>query len=157
LLLTHSHLDHIFGNKHVFEKYGLRPELHRDELPMLQTATRIAEMYGLRIETSPEPENFIQAGEDVTFGKTTFQTLLTPGHSPASISFYVKEEDYVIAGDVLFRESIGRTDLPGGDFNTLITSIKEQLFSLPDHTRIYPGHGPATTIAHEKRNNPFLR
>ena len=157
LLLTHAHVDHVFGNKHVYEKYGLRPELHEKELPVLKSSLQIAQMYGLPFEESPEPESFIEAGTEIKFGNTTFQTLYTPGHSPASISFYVSEEDYVIAGDVLFRESIGRTDLPGGDFNTLINSIKEKLFTLPDHTRVYSGHGPSTDIAHEKRYNPFLR
>jgi glyoxylase-like metal-dependent hydrolase (beta-lactamase superfamily II) len=114
-------------------------------------------MYGIvGAEESPMPGKFLQGGDTVQFGNTRFDILFTPGHSPASLSFYCKEAEFVLAGDVLFMQSIGRTDLPGGNMDTLLQSIRSQLFTLPDHTVVYPGHGPATTIRHEKEYNPFL-
>ncbi len=102
------------------------------------------------------PTAFLEEGREVIFGHTKLEVLFTPGHSPASISFYCKKEGFVLSGDVLFFESIGRTDLPGGDFDTLIQSIRAQLFALPGETLVYSGHGPTTTIRHEKEYNPFL-
>jgi len=158
LINTHAHLDHIFGNAFVHEKWNLLPQLHRDELPMLQLAPQISRSYGIDlVKRSPEPDTFIQEGDTISLDDIELLTILTPGHSVASLSFYNSTEGYLIAGDVLFRDSIGRTDLPGGDYDTLIQVIKEKLFSLPDDTVVYPGHGPKTTIGYEKRNNPFLR
>jgi hydroxyacylglutathione hydrolase len=156
LLLTHSHIDHILGNNFVAGKYNLKPEVNELELPMLQNAKMIGQMYGIEVEPSPEPEIFLAEGNTVRFGNSELQVLFTPGHSRGSICFYNAEDKFVIAGDVLFNESIGRTDLPGGDYNTLIKSIREKLFNLPDDNKVYPGHGPATTIGHEKKHNPFL-
>ncbi len=156
LINTHCHLDHIFGNKFIAEKYNLKLEIHKEELPVLTYASRAAAMYGVAIEPSPAPGHFIKEGELITFGNSQLETLLTPGHSPASLTFYSKEDQFIIAGDVLFRGSIGRTDLPGGDFDTLINSIRTKLFVLPDEVKVYPGHMQATTIGFEKRNNPFL-
>jgi len=159
LINTHCHLDHIFGNKFVAEKYGLPLEIHKGEVPVLQAAPQSAAMFGMPLPSgplSPEPGRFIEAGEEITFGRTRLKALLTPGHSPASLSFYCAEDDFVIAGDVLFLGSIGRTDLPGGDFNTLIESIRTQLFPLGDQVTVYPGHGPDTNIGYEKQHNPFL-
>lgn len=157
LINTHCHLDHVFGNKFVADTYGLALEIHRDELPVLESVPRVCAMYGLPLpEPSPMPGRFIEAGELVTFGHTTLEVRLTPGHSPASLSFYCADSGFVIAGDVLFYESIGRTDLPGGDFDTLIHSIREHYLSLDDATVVYPGHGPATTVGHERVHNPFL-
>ena len=156
LINTHCHLDHIFGNKFVAEKYNLELEIHKGELSVLLHAPKIAAMYGFAIEPSPEPGHFIEEGDLITFGNSQLETFLTPGHSPASLTFYSKEAKFIIAGDVLFYGSIGRTDLPGGDFDTLINSIRTKLFVLPDDTKVYPGHMQATTIGFEKRNNPFL-
>lgn len=157
LINTHCHLDHIFGNTFVANTWGLGLEIHRDELPLLERFPQICKMYGIPFaEESPPPARFIEAGEVIEFGNSRLEVLFTPGHSPASLSFYCREGTFVIAGDVLFFESIGRTDLPGGDFNTLLTSIRTQLFTLPDETLVYSGHGPATTIRHEKEYNPFL-
>lgn len=157
LLNTHCHLDHVFGNKFVAETYNLGLEIHEDELPVLNAVENVCMMYGVPYpEPSPAPSRFIADNEEITFGNTRLKTLFTPGHSPASISFYCEESAFVIAGDVLFYESVGRVDLPGGNAATLVKSIKEQLFTLPEIVRVYPGHGPATTIEHEKVNNPFL-
>ena len=157
LINTHCHLDHVFGNAFVARTWGLGLEIHGGELPVLQRFQQTCQMYGIPYaEASPMPSRLIDAGETLRFGETSLQVLFTPGHSPASLSFYCREAGFVIAGDVLFLESIGRTDLPGGDFDTLIKSIRTQLFVLPDETVVHPGHGPATTIRHEKEYNPFL-
>ncbi len=158
LINTHCHLDHVFGNHFVASTYQLGLEIHRGELPVLQASPQVSMMYGVPFpEPSPEPTSFLEAGDTVEFGNTKLEVLFTPGHSPASISFYCRENQFVIAGDVLFRESIGRTDLPGGDFNVLIQSIREQLFPLGDEVTVYSGHGPSTSIGYEKKANPFLK
>jgi len=156
LLNTHCHLDHVFGNKYVAEKYGLGVECHKGELPVLQSASVVAKMYGVNMEPSPEPSHFIEEGDVVTFGNTKLETLLTPGHSPASICFFCREANILIAGDTLFRMSIGRTDLPGGDHATLLKSIKEKIFLLDDDVKVFSGHMEETTIGHEKLHNPFV-
>ena len=157
LINTHCHIDHVFGNKFVSDTYSLGLEIHEGEIPVLESLETVATMYGIpNVEKSPAPARFIETGEEITFGETVLKTLFTPGHSPASISFYCEEDSFVIAGDVLFEGSVGRIDLPGGDGSTLIKSIKEQLFPLGDDVKVYPGHGRATTIGEEKIGNPFL-
>jgi hydroxyacylglutathione hydrolase len=157
LINTHCHIDHILGNNFVANEYGLELEIHEGELPVLRSAEQVAEMFGIPYsDPSPLPGKFLKEGDEVVFGNTRLQILFTPGHSPASISLYCEKEKYLIAGDVLFKESIGRTDLPGGDFSTLISSIQNKLFVLPNEVVVYPGHGPETTIGHEKMYNPFL-
>ena len=156
LINTHAHIDHILGNKYVSEKYGLGLEMHKGELEMLRMGPAIAQMYGISYEPSPDPSAFIEEGDMISLGEDELKTILTPGHSPASLSFYNEENNLLIAGDVLFYGSIGRTDLPGGDYDTLIDSIKSKLLILPPETTVYPGHGPTTTIGFEKRLNPFL-
>lgn len=157
LINTHCHIDHIFGNAFIAETYGLPLEIHEGELQVLNTAPQVAMMYGIPYpDPSPAPGAFIEAGTVIEWGNTRLKVLFTPGHSPASISFYCEEDQFLIAGDVLFYESIGRTDLPGGDHATLLKSIREELFVLDDAVKVYPGHGPGTTIGHEKRHNPFL-
>ncbi|RMF23348.1 MAG: MBL fold metallo-hydrolase [Bacteroidetes bacterium] len=158
LMNTHCHLDHIFGNRFVAEKYGLPLEIHRGESPILASAPQAAMLFGLPApEPSLAPGAFLEEGDQVTFGNTRLEVLLTPGHSPASLSFFCPDEGFVIAGDVLFYGSIGRTDLPGGDFDTLIRSIREKLLPLGDQVVVHPGHGPDTTIGFERRHNPFLQ
>ncbi len=157
LINTHCHLDHVFGNKFVAEKYDLGLEIHKDELPVLHFAPTSGQMYGISSQKSPEPSRYIEEGEIIEFGNTKLETLFTPGHSPASLSFYCAESKFVIAGDVLFRESIGRTDLPGGNFETLKASIQNKLYVLPDDTVVYAGHMIKTTIGHEKAFNGFVR
>lgn len=157
LINTHCHLDHVFGNKYVAEKYNLGLEIHEGELPVLESVEQVCAFYGLpKPEKSPTPSNFLKEGSVLEFGDTKMDILFTPGHSPASISFYCADGNFVIAGDVLFYESIGRTDLPGGDMATLVNSIKTQLFPLGDEVKVYSGHGPETNVGHEKKNNPFL-
>lgn len=156
LLNTHCHLDHIYGNKFIADEYGLELGIHPKELPILQAAALSARMFGAKIPEPCEPAYFLEAGDPLSLGDTAFDILFTPGHSPGSICFSNPEEAYVIVGDVLFFGSIGRTDLPGGDYDTLIHSIRKQLLVLPDETGIYNGHGPSTTVGHERRHNPFL-
>jgi glyoxylase-like metal-dependent hydrolase (beta-lactamase superfamily II) len=156
LLNTHCHLDHIFGNRFVHEEYGLLPECHKGELPLLQHAPQVAEMYGVRMQTSPMPERFIAEGDVIRFGNTELETLFTPGHSPASICFFCRKDRFLIAGDTLFFNSIGRTDLPRGDHETLLNSIREQIFPLGDDVVVYAGHMGETSIGFEKKYNPFL-
>ncbi len=156
LLLTHAHIDHINGNRFVFDTWGFLPEVHKEDVPYVQRHEQVAAMYGLPCEPSPLPEKFLKEGEIVSFGKSKLEMIFTPGHSPGSITFYCKEQKFIIAGDVLFYGSIGRTDLPGGDYDTLISSIKENLFPLGDDVKVYSGHGQPTTIGFERENNPFL-
>lgn len=158
LINTHCHIDHVFGNAFIASTYDLGLEIHEGELPVLNAVARVADMYGIPYpEPSPNPTRYIAEGEVISFGNTTLKTLFTPGHSPASISLYSEEDQFVLAGDVLFQNSIGRTDLPGGDFDTLIQSIRQQLFTLPDKVVVYSGHGASTTIGTEKQSNPFLQ
>lgn len=156
LVNTHCHIDHVLGNKYVMEKYGIQLHSHKGETPVLQANVQVAAMYGLDYAPSPEIDVFLEEGESLSFGNTTLEILFTPGHSPASLSFFHRPSKQLIAGDVLFQGSIGRTDLPGGDFDTLIKSIKSKYYPLGDEVIVYPGHGPSTTIIEEKIRNPFL-
>ncbi|KQR69561.1 MBL fold metallo-hydrolase [Pedobacter sp. Leaf176] len=157
LLNTHCHLDHIFGNKFVFDTYGLKPQFHKGELSVLQAVPAYAPQMGFsRYELSPEPENFLEETGTVNFGNSSLELIFAPGHSPAHLCFYNEADGFLIGGDVLFYGSIGRTDLPGGNHQQLIENIKTQLFPLPDAVKVYPGHGPATTIGFEKEHNPFF-
>jgi hydroxyacylglutathione hydrolase len=157
LINTHCHLDHVFGNHFVYGEWGLLPECHRNELPVLERFPAVCQMYGIpNAIMSPMPVHFIEEGDVIELGEISLRVLFTPGHSPGSLCFYNENDDWVIAGDTLFYESIGRTDLPGGHHNTLIQSIESQLFTLPDATLVYPGHGPSTTVRHEREYNPFL-
>jgi hydroxyacylglutathione hydrolase len=156
LLNTHCHLDHVFGNKYVAEKYQLLLKIHQGEKKVLEFAPTSGLMYNLPFDNYLGDIDFISEGDVLKLDKDELVALFTPGHSPASLSFYSEEDEFVISGDVLFRQSIGRTDLPGGNMDTLLNSIRTQLFILPDQTNVYSGHGPATTIGYEKVNNPFL-
>ena len=156
LLNTHCHIDHVLGNKFVSDKYGLELTSHKDEKVVLDANVMVSSMYGVQYKLSPDITQFVDEGDTIKFGHTELQVLFTPGHSPASISFFHQPSLQLIAGDVLFQGSIGRTDLPGGNFDTLIASIKTKYYPLGDDVRVYPGHGPSTTIGEEKRTNPFL-
>ncbi len=156
LLNTHCHLDHIYGNKFIADEFNLQLGIHEKEIPVLHAAPMAARMFGSKIPDACEPAYFIKEGEQLMLNDVIFDILFTPGHSPGSICFSNREEKYAVAGDVLFQGSIGRTDLPGGDYDTLIRSIRTQLFVLDDETKIYNGHGPHTTIGEEKKFNPFL-
>ena len=157
LINTHCHIDHILGNAFVANEYNLGLEIHVGEIPVLQAGMTIAGMYGIPYNPSPDPVSFLKAGDEILLDGESMKILFTPGHSPASICLYNEKDKWVIGGDVLFYESIGRTDLPGGDFNTLINSIRTQLFTLPDDVVVYSGHGQETRIGYEKMFNPFLQ
>lgn len=156
LINTHCHIDHVFGISFVCEHYGLKLEIHEGELIVLKFAKQAGMMYGTPVDDMPEPGSFLQEGDVVTFGNTKLEVLFTPGHSPASICFYDKESKQLISGDVLFKGSIGRTDLPGGNYETLMQNIFTKLMTLDDYVKVYPGHMDATTIGKERRNNPFI-
>jgi hydroxyacylglutathione hydrolase len=157
LLNTHCHLDHIFGNRFVHDTWGLTLHIHALEQPVLDSGPVIGEKWQLPFDNYTGPVIYMKEGEHINVGSDSLAILFTPGHSPGSVSFYNEKEGYVIGGDVLFNGSIGRTDLPGGDYDTLINSIQTQLFTLPDEIQVYPGHGPMTTMGFEKMNNPFVK
>lgn len=156
LINTHCHLDHICGNRFIAEKFGLKLESHKGEQIVLDAAAQHGMMFGFTFQQSPDIDVFLDEGDEVKFGNSTLKVLFTPGHSPASISLYSEADGFVVVGDVLFQQSIGRYDLPGGDFDTLIYSIQQKLMTLPDKTLVYPGHGSSTKIGVEKVSNPFL-
>jgi len=157
LLNTHCHYDHVFGNKFVYDQWGLKPQFHKGELYVLQAIPGYVPQMGLHYELSPEPEVFLPESGKVSFGNSQLELIFAPGHSPAHLCFYAAADNFLIGGDVLFYTSIGRTDLPGGNHSQLINSIKNNLFILPDDCRVHPGHGQSTTIGFEKQHNPFLQ
>ena len=158
LINTHCHIDHVLGNRFVAEKWSLDLEMHELDLPTLRSVKDYCQLYGFHnYEESPEPSTFLKEGDKIHFGNSSLDVLFAPGHAPGHIVLYSKEQHFVIGGDVLFQMSIGRTDLPGGDYNTLISSIKDKLLPLDEQTKVYCGHGPSTTIGFEKANNPFLK
>lgn len=156
LLQTHCHLDHVFGLKWAAEKWQLTPHLHANEERVLQWAPASGKMWNLPFDNYTGPFNSLQAGQTISLGTDTLTVIFAPGHSPGHVCFYSPAQGFVIGGDVLFQGSIGRTDLPGGSHSQLLESIRTQLFTLPDETVVYPGHGPSTTIGEEKRSNPFF-
>jgi len=156
-LNTHCHIDHVLGNEFVSLTYGIRPEYHKNSVPFFQTVQEIGASFGYTVGRMPEPKKFLVPGEVVSWGNSELTVLFTPGHAEGSVCFYNEAQDFVVTGDVLFRDTIGRTDLPTGDFDQLMASIRNRLFTLPDATIVYPGHGPETTIGYEKENNPFIR
>ncbi|MDZ7739656.1 MAG: MBL fold metallo-hydrolase [Bacteroidales bacterium] len=156
LLNTHLHLDHIFGNHFMLKEYGLRTHAAREEEPNLSSAPLHAEMFGLSMPEPPGAGEFVSGGQVLTAGDIKLKCLFVPGHTAGSIAYYCEEENCVFSGDTLFAGGIGRTDLPGGDHGTLLSSIGEQLLVLDGDTAVYPGHGPETTIAAERKSNPFL-
>jgi len=157
LLLTHAHIDHVLGLSYACDQYQLTPELHEPERVVYDAQPQVAAMYGLHLEALPSDVKYVDLEKPWTMGDLSLDLRFTPGHSPGSISLVNHASHYVIAGDALFAGSIGRTDLPGGDFPTLIESIQRELFSLPDDMRVYSGHGPDTTIGTEKTSNPFFQ
>jgi glyoxylase-like metal-dependent hydrolase (beta-lactamase superfamily II) len=156
LINTHCHIDHILGNHYISKKYNLLLTAHKKETVVLNMGKQTAMMYHIDYNPSPEIQIFIDEGDSITFGLSVLEILFTPGHSPASISLLSRKHNILIAGDVLFQGSIGRTDLPGGNFEILTRIIKSKFFTLPDETMVYSGHGPATTIGIEKRTNPYF-
>ncbi len=157
LLNTHCHIDHVLGNAFVAQRWGLELAAHAGERVVLEAAEPTAKAYGIPFTPSPRITQVLEAGDTVRFGSIALEVRFVPGHSPAHIVFHNAEEGYCLCGDTLFEGSIGRTDLPGGDTNTLMTSITEQLLSLPPETRLLPGHMGETTVEREAANNPFVQ
>lgn len=157
MLNTHGHLDHIFGNKFVYETWELEPYLHAQEKPVFDNAPMAGLQWGLPFDHYKGSLHFLRENDTMGLGSDALKVLFTPGHSPGHICFYCEAQQFVIGGDVLFKLGIGRTDLPGGNFETLVNSIRTRLFVLPDETVVYPGHGEPTTIGFEKTYNPFLQ
>lgn len=156
LLNTHCHIDHVLGNQFVADTWQVPLVMHKDELPVLHEVVNYAPTMGIYYQPSPEPSRFVEEGDVISFGNTELKVFYTPGHSPATVCFYCEKEKILVSGVVLFYDSIGRTDLPGGDYDTLISSIKTKLFVLPDDVTVYAGHMQSTTIGRERRLNPFL-
>jgi glyoxylase-like metal-dependent hydrolase (beta-lactamase superfamily II) len=157
ILNTHGHFDHVGANMALKKATGAQLMIHKLDAPMLAHAPQSAAAWGLQADASPVPDRLLEDGDAIDCGNLQFKVIHTPGHSPGGCCFYIKQEDAVFAGDTLFAGSIGRTDLPGGDYDTLIRSIQTRLFVLPDTTRVYNGHMEVTTIGEEKRFNPFCR
>lgn len=156
LVNTHAHVDHILGCSFLAEKYGLEFVAHKDCEFFMKRAQQSAMMFGITIKDVKKIDRYIDENDDLIFGNSKMEILHTPGHADGSLCFYSKEDAFVITGDVLFNQSIGRTDLPTGNYDVLQKSIWEKLFTLPDETTVYPGHGPETSIGFEKVNNPFV-
>jgi glyoxylase-like metal-dependent hydrolase (beta-lactamase superfamily II) len=155
LVNTHCHIDHVFGNAYVEKTYGLMLHIPEGEKEVLNSASRVADLYGLNYTPHDQVKFF--NGDKIFLDGEVFEILEVPGHSPGHIALYNKAQGLLIGGDVLFKQSIGRTDLPGGDMDVLLKSIRNKLFVLPDETVVYPGHMETTTIGYEKLYNPFLK
>jgi glyoxylase-like metal-dependent hydrolase (beta-lactamase superfamily II) len=157
LLNTHCHLDHVFGNKYINETYKLTLHLHEKEKQVLAFAPTSGLMYNMPFDNYAGEFILLKEGDKILLGTDELAVIEAPGHSPGSICFYCASQNFIISGDVLFQRSIGRTDLPGGNHQTLLNSIQQKLFVLPEQTVVHSGHGPTTTIAEEKRMNPYLQ
>jgi glyoxylase-like metal-dependent hydrolase (beta-lactamase superfamily II) len=153
---THGHFDHIGGNRQALEAFGAKLLIHQADAPMLSRSAEVARKYGLQGENSPEADDWLVDGMEVVFGDCSLKVLYTPGHTQGGCCLYFEKEHVVITGDTLFADSIGRTDLPGGSHEQLLNSICTKLFTLPEDVIAYPGHGPHTTIGHEKSCNPYF-
>ena len=155
LLNTHGHVDHVLGNAFVKETYKTKLYIHEQDAATLKAVKVYAPHYGFFQYQEAEPDIYLKEGDPVTFGNQSLDILFVPGHAPGHVAFYHAASKTLIGGDVLFYNSIGRTDLPGGNYDTLINSIQQKFFTLPDEVTVYPGHGPETTIGYEKKTNPF--
>lgn len=159
LINTHLHFDHIFGLNLLTSKFGLSTQCHPDDLFLLEDISGQMKVFGIPGEDAdfkPEIGNYLKEGDIITFGNQSLKVFHTPGHSPGSVVFYHEGDGCVFGGDLLFYSGVGRTDLPGGSYDDLQNSIKKKIFTLPNSTVVYSGHGPATTIGFEKKNNPFV-
>jgi len=157
IINTHGHFDHVAANKAMKDATGAKILIHEEDAPMLSHLSSMAVSFGLSAENSPAPDKFISDGDIIKFGEISLKVIHTPGHSRGGVSLYCEKEKILFAGDTLFAGSIGRTDLPGGDYGTLIKNVKQKLFPLGDDVRVFPGHGPETTIGTEKKYNPFFQ
>ena len=152
---THAHFDHTYNNAHFLEAFGCPLLIHEAELDLLRDMSRHAEAFGFAGRTSPDPSRFLRDGDEIRVGGGALRVAHTPGHTPGGVC--LMSEGQVITGDTLFAQSIGRTDLPGGNYDQLVQSIRTALYALPESTEVHPGHGPATLIGYEKRHNPFVK
>lgn len=159
LLCTHGHFDHVFGVQFIFDTYGLRPEMSKDDEPTYTNARQqLLNFMNQDVPfTLPAPGPFIKEGDAIKFGNHEFIAIATPGHTPGGLCFYCKEEKILLSGDSLFRGDIGRCDLPGGNEQSLVTSLREKVLTLPEDVRVYPGHGPSSTIGYERSHNAYLK
>lgn len=156
IINTHGHFDHVGANRKVMEHCNARLLIHEADAPMLERAAMVAKAYGIQGDNSPQPDEFLCNDMEISFGTHRMKVLHTPGHTQGGCCLYLEAERTLITGDTLFADSIGRTDLPGGSHEQLLASIRSRLFTLPDDVVAYPGHGPETTIGHEKRHNPYF-
>ena len=156
IINTHGHFDHVGGNLKAVKAFGAPLLIHKNDAEMLGRVAEVARMYGMAGENSPEPNDYLTDGMDISFGAHTMKVLHTPGHTQGGVCLYLEAEHKVLTGDTLFADSIGRTDLPGGSHEQLLASIRSKLFILPDDVTAYPGHGQETTIGHEKCKNPYF-
>jgi hydroxyacylglutathione hydrolase len=156
LINTHFHIDHVLGNSFVAEKYNIPVTAFNSEIDMPAMAERSAELYGIPYKSSPKPTHFLAEGDTIDFGSSQLKVLFVRGHSPDHIVLVCEAEDFMIGGDVLFKGSIGRTDLPGGNHHDLIDNIESKIFTLKESIKVFSGHGPETTIGVEKNTNPFF-
>lgn len=156
LINTHCHIDHVLGNDFVKSRFKVNLSAHKVEVPFLRAVQTYAPNYGFSEYRATEIDKYLEEGDKLTFGNSSLDILFVPGHSAGHIAFYNKEQKFCIGGDVLFKGSIGRTDLPGGDHETLIKSIKNKILPLGDDVLIYSGHGPTTHVGEERKFNPFL-
>jgi len=153
---THGHFDHVGGNRKIVEVTGAPLWIHAADAPMLGRVAQVSSMYGLAGENSPDADYFLNDGMLIPFGNLFVKVIHTPGHTPGGCCLYLEPQQTIITGDTLFADGVGRTDLPGGSYEQLVTSIRTRLFVLPDQVVAWPGHGPSTTIGHEKHHNPYL-
>lgn len=153
---THGHFDHVGGNRRVLTETGATLMIHAADEPYLTKIASSANAYGLKAEDSPPADTHLTEGQSIRFGRHEIRVIHTPGHTPGGCCLYLAEEGKLLSGDTLFADSIGRTDFPGGSYDDLASSVKAKIFTLPEATRVYPGHGPMTTVGHEKVHNPYL-
>ena len=156
LINTHGHFDHVIGNAFVCKTWQVKTAAHRADLFLMENAYRQGEIFGFTVEQPPTPDVFLNEGDTIDFDDVSIKVLHIPGHSPGSIVLYSPVQKWIIVGDVLFNGSIGRSDLPGGDYDQLISGIKDKLMTLPNDVMVHPGHGPETSIGQERMHNPFL-
>jgi hydroxyacylglutathione hydrolase len=156
LLNTHGHFDHLMGNAFVEKTWGIKSEIHKEDNHLVEQADRQSAMFGIPMLKPPLPGSFFGDGDILSFGNSTLKVIFVPGHSTGGVAFYSEKDKLLIGGDILFYGSVGRTDLPGGNHEQLITGIKEKLMVLDPDVKVYCGHGPETTIGAEKNSNPFL-
>jgi glyoxylase-like metal-dependent hydrolase (beta-lactamase superfamily II) len=155
-ILTHGHIDHVMGVNFVWEQYGLKPLAHTDVVPFLENAPEQARMFGVQTSRLVLPDQFLDEGDQVKFGNSHLNVLHTPGHAAGHLCFVSHSQKFLLSGDVLFRGSIGRTDLPTGDYDLLEKNIRTRIYSLPEEFVVYPGHGPETSVGYEMKSNPFV-